>query len=70
MSCSQMENARNCGRGEDIKRIKDSMQTLRSFNPALTALDKPRRGFKHPEIGRLLVSSSKVTQWDEDQAYV
>ena len=62
-----MENARNCGRGEDIKRIKDLMQSLRNFTPALTTDDKESRGFKHPEIGRLLVSGNQVSKWDNDE---
>ncbi|KAF8481416.1 hypothetical protein JB92DRAFT_1710502 [Gautieria morchelliformis] len=66
---SQMENARANGRGEDIKRIKDLMQSLRSFHPALRANDKESRGFNHPQIGRLLVSAPKVRQWDEDEEF-
>jgi Family of unknown function (DUF6698) len=62
-----MENARNCGCSEDIKCIKDLMQTLRCFNPALTTDDKLSRGFNHPQIGRLLVSGTKVTQWDNNE---
>jgi Family of unknown function (DUF6698) len=65
-----MENARNCGRGEDIKHVKDLMQSLHDFNPALTTHDKPSRGFNHPQIGRLLVSGCKLAQWDEDDEYV
>ncbi|KAF8532237.1 hypothetical protein JB92DRAFT_2824537 [Gautieria morchelliformis] len=55
---SVMENARASGHGEDIKHVKDLMQSLRSFHPALKANDKESRGFNHPQIGRLLVSSA------------
>ncbi|KAF8521697.1 hypothetical protein JB92DRAFT_2827811 [Gautieria morchelliformis] len=65
----QMENARACGRGEDIKRIKDLMQSICSFHPALRTNDKESRGFNHPQMGRLLVSAEKVKEWDEDEEF-
>ena len=46
------------------------MQSLRSFTPALTTDDKESRGFKHPQIGHLLVKSNMVSQWDNDEEYV
>ncbi|KAF8514392.1 hypothetical protein JB92DRAFT_2830012 [Gautieria morchelliformis] len=66
---SIMENARASGRGEDIKHVKDLMQSLRSFHPALKANDKESRGFNHPQMGRLLVSAPKLQQWDEDEEF-
>ncbi|KAF8506232.1 hypothetical protein JB92DRAFT_2963454 [Gautieria morchelliformis] len=64
-----MENARACGRGEDIKRVKDLMQSIRSFHPDLKTNDKESRGFNHPQIRRLLVSAEKVKEWDDDEEF-
>ncbi|KAF8513796.1 hypothetical protein JB92DRAFT_2921992 [Gautieria morchelliformis] len=64
-----MEYARARGRSEDVKRVKDLMQSLRAFRPALGADEKKSRGFNHPQIGRLLVSAQKVKQWDEDEEF-
>ncbi|KAF8525637.1 hypothetical protein JB92DRAFT_2826745 [Gautieria morchelliformis] len=54
---------------EDIKRVKDLMQSIRSFHPALKTNDKESRGFNHPQIGWLLVSAEKVKEWDEDEEF-
>ncbi|KAF8501302.1 hypothetical protein JB92DRAFT_2833766 [Gautieria morchelliformis] len=55
----EMENARASGCGEDIKYVKDLMQSLRSFHghPAMKANDKDSRGFNHPQIGRHFLST-------------
>ncbi|KAF8519855.1 hypothetical protein JB92DRAFT_3141628 [Gautieria morchelliformis] len=65
-----MENAHACGRGEDIKRVKDLMQSIHSFHPALKTNDKESRGFNDPQIRRLLMSAEKVKEWDEDEEFL
>ncbi|GJJ14859.1 hypothetical protein Clacol_009127 [Clathrus columnatus] len=60
---SLMECARNNGRGEDIKRLKDNLNKLFPFTPPIPEV-KEMRGFNNAQIGKLLLPPDLASQWD------
>lgn len=63
-----MENARNNGRGEDIKRIKDNINQIFHVSPPL-GLSKETRGFHHIQVGELLLPPALTESWQTNPEY-
>ncbi|KIJ50057.1 hypothetical protein M422DRAFT_65783 [Sphaerobolus stellatus SS14] len=65
---SKLDTARCNARGEDVKRIKDLVNELYTFEPPLNK-KKGTRGYNHFQAGRLLLPHSRIAEYDTDAEF-
>lgn len=69
-----MDGSRTQGRADDVKHLKDNAQVLmpigKHFVPSLDRDDKATRGFRHPQLSRLICPVAWLEEFDESEEYV
>ncbi|KAF8525620.1 hypothetical protein JB92DRAFT_2701435 [Gautieria morchelliformis] len=69
----QLGNKCNDAQGKDVKRVKDNAQYLRplsrAFAPPLGLTDKITRGFRHPQLARLICPLGWLEEFDTSESF-
>ncbi|KAF8490296.1 hypothetical protein JB92DRAFT_3147897 [Gautieria morchelliformis] len=69
----KLDARRNDAHGEDVKRVKDHARylhpTSNPFSPPLSITDKVTRGFRHPQLARLICPLGWLAEFDDSEIF-